>query len=211
MLPYDITELIISLSAHSDLIHLSLVSKAFLGPSQSRIFEHISISSRTRAITLQTILDSSPHLAPLVTRLDVTRDWHKDLPSTMSLLQNVKEFTLGRRGGPGYDSWDRLRPSFVSAIEKIFTNPSLVSFRLRRFALLSPGQLGGLLEKAATHLESFGLEESRFHFVDSDDVPLDLVDTIANPSPSTRLSKVSHISYNEGSRLEYSCLDTFFC
>ncbi|KAF6764180.1 hypothetical protein DFP72DRAFT_871020 [Ephemerocybe angulata] len=184
----------------------------FSRPSQIRIFEHISISSRARAITLQTILDSSPHLAPLVTRLDVTRDLHKDLPSTMSLLQNVKEFTLGSRGGwPGCESWDRLRPSFVSAIEKILSNPSLLSFRLRHFALLTPGQLGGLLEKAATHLESFGLEESRFYLVDSDDIPLDLVDTIANPSPSTRLSKLSHISYNEGSRLEYSCLDTFFC
>ncbi|KAF5314514.1 hypothetical protein D9611_007112 [Ephemerocybe angulata] len=195
MLPYDITELIVAQSAHSELLSLSLASKSLLALSQPRIFEQVSITSEAHAIALQTLLRSSPHLAQHITRLEITQDWDVDLPSTMDLLQNVKEFTLGWGDLLGWEDWERQRPCFVSAVERILRNPCLTSLRICRF-FFDTRSLLSLLECTAGHLASLAVVESLSYCVEHSDLDVD-------PNMhATNLPMPSQVSYKANSTID---------
>ncbi|KAF5314657.1 hypothetical protein D9611_007083 [Ephemerocybe angulata] len=194
MLPYDITELIVAQSAHSELLSLSLASKSLLALSQPRIFEQVSITSEARAIALQALLRSSPHLAQHMTRLEITKEWDVDLPSTMDLLQNVKDFTLGWGDLWGWEDWEGQRPCFVSAVERILRNPCLTSLRICHFFFITRSLLS-LLECTAGHLASLAFVESLSY--------LELSDLDVDPNMhATNLPMLSQVSYKANSAID---------
>ncbi|KAF7377192.1 hypothetical protein MSAN_00138700 [Mycena sanguinolenta] len=138
-LPQEIVDLILDeIDAQADLKTLTLLSRTFVVPGQSRLFRTLTLATGTM-VRLSDHLSQSPHIGPYVRDLYLNLHVRPDdiqapLAQAIQLLSKVNRVTISALSGQPwlFWSWNACSKELQTALISLFSLPTMRSLALVR-------------------------------------------------------------------------------